>query len=45
MAKTADSSIPEPIEWLEQFDEFPMIEIIPELQDMLLVSMQTSKKK
>ena len=45
MAKTADSSIPEPIAWLEQFDEFPMVEIIPELQDMLLTSIQTTKKK
>ena len=45
MAKTADSSIPEPILWLEQFDEFPMAEIIPELQDMLLASIQTTKKK
>ena len=45
MAKTADSSIPEPIAWLEQFDEFPMVEIIPELQDMLLTSLQTTKKK
>ena len=45
MAKTADSSIPEPIEWLEQFDEFPMAEVIPELQDMLLASIQTTKKK
>ena len=45
MAKTADSSIPEPMEWLEQFEEFPMAEIIPELQDMLLTSIQTTKKK
>ena len=45
MAKTADTSIPEPIELLEQFDEFPMAEIIPELQDMLLTSLQTTKKK
>jgi hypothetical protein len=45
MAKTADSTIPEPIAWLEQFDEFPMAEIIPELQDMLLASIQTTKKK
>ena len=44
MAKTADSSIPEPMVWLEQFDEFPMAEIIPELQDMLLL-IQTTKKK
>jgi hypothetical protein len=45
MAKTAEPSIPEPIAWLEQFDEFPMVEIIPELQDMLLASIQTTKKK
>ena len=45
MAKTADPSIPEPITWLEQFDEFPMAEVIPELQDMLLTSIQTTKKK
>jgi len=45
MAKTANPSIPEPIEWLEQFDEFPMAEVIPELQDMLLASIQTTKKK
>ena len=45
MAKTADSTIPEPIAWLEQFDEFPMAEVIPELQDMLLASIQTTKKK
>jgi len=45
MAKTADPTIPEPMEWLEQFDEFPMAQIIPELQDMLLASFQSSKKK
>src|SRR3954453_21585246 len=45
MAKTANPSIPEPMEWLEQFDEFPMAEVIPELQDMLLSSIQTTKKK
>lgn len=45
MAKTADPTIPEPIEWLEQFEEFPMAEIIPELQELLLASFQTSKKK
>ena len=44
MAKTANPSIPEPIEWLEQFDEFPMADVIPELQDMLLTSIQTTKK-
>ena len=45
MAKTAEPKIPEPIEWLEQFEEFPIVEIIPELQDLMLASFQTSKKK
>lgn len=45
MAKTADPTIPEPMEWLEQFDEFPMADVIPELQDMMAASFTTSKKK
>ncbi len=45
MAKTFDPTIPEPIEWLEQFDEYPIADIIPELQDMMASSFATSKKK
>ena len=45
MAKTYDPTIPEPMEWLEQFDEYPMAEIIPELQELMASSFQTSKKK
>jgi hypothetical protein len=45
MAKTADPTIQEPIEWLDQFDEFPMAEIIPELQDLMISSFHTTKKK
>ena len=44
MAKQADPTIPEPVEWLDQFDVFPMAEIIPQLQDMLLASFNTKKK-
>jgi hypothetical protein len=44
LAKTANPEIPEPLEWLDEFDEFPMIEIIPELQDMMLSTLQTKKK-
>ena len=44
MAKTADPTIPEPMEWLEQFDEFPMVEIIPELQDLMLHPFKQQKK-
>lgn len=44
LAKTADKTIPEPITWLDSFEEFPLFEIIPELQDLILASMQTKKK-
>lgn len=44
-AKTADKSIPEPIEWLDQFDEFPLMDIFIEIQGLLMKSMQTTKKK
>lgn len=36
MAKTADPSIPPPMEWLDTFGEFPLVEIIPELMGMIL---------
>lgn len=44
LAKTADKTIPEPIAWLDEFDEFPLFEIIPELQDLILGSIKTKKK-
>lgn len=44
MAKTADSSISDPITWLDGFDEFPLLEIIPDLQEMILTTIQTKKK-
>ena len=48
LAKTADPSIPPPMEWLDTFSEFPLIDIIPEVVDMIfscLKSTTTSKKK
>ena len=45
LAKTADPSIPEPVAWLEQFEEFPMIDIIPEIQELMASSFSASKKK
>lgn len=48
LAKTADPSIPPPMEWLDSFSEFPLIDIIPEVVDMIfscLKSTTTSKKK
>ncbi|QCV56259.1 hypothetical protein [Thermoactinomyces vulgaris] len=44
MAKTADPKIPDPISWLDQFDVFPMLDIIPELQDLILSNIQSKKK-
>ncbi|CAI3193092.1 hypothetical protein [Clostridium neonatale] len=44
LAKTADKNIPGPLEWLDGFNEFPLMEIIPELQDLIISSIQTKKK-
>ena len=44
LAKTADKGIADPITWLDEFDEFPMIDIIPELIDLILSSLKTKKK-
>ena len=43
-AKTADKTIPAPMEWLDSFDEFPIIDLVPELQELLMATMQTKKK-
>jgi hypothetical protein len=45
MAKTADPTIPEPLEWLSSFEEFPMLEVFMEIQDLMNATLQTSKKK
>ena len=48
LAKTADPSIPPPLEWLDEFSEFPLMDIIPEIVDMIfscLTSTVESKKK
>lgn len=42
-AKTADQTIPEPIEWLDGFDVFPIIEIVPQLQELLIASLMSKK--
>lgn len=45
MAKTADPSIPEPLDWLSEFDEFPIDEIFPQMQDLIAATLTTKKKK
>lgn len=44
-AKTADDSISDPLTWLDEFGVFPIYEIMEEIQDILMKSIQTSKKK
>lgn len=39
LAKTADKTIPPPIDWLDGFDVFPLRDIIPELMEMLELSL------
>ena len=48
LAKTADPSIPPPMEWLDSFSAFPLTDIIPELMNMMFSCLSTtvqSKKK
>lgn len=48
LAKTADKTIEPPLEWLDSFDEFPLMDIIPELTDLIfscISSSVESKKK
>jgi hypothetical protein len=43
-AKAADKSIASPIEWLSEFDEFPLEEVVLNVQDLLVHSFKTKKK-
>lgn len=45
MAKTANPDIKPPIEWLDEFEDFPIMEILPEVMILLTNLMRTSKKK
>lgn len=44
LAKCADDTIPEPIKWFGQFDEFPMVDIGKEVFPMLFDSLISKKK-
>lgn len=43
MAKAADEDIPEPKIWVRQFDNFPLDVIMPEVFDLVLSGMASSK--
>ena len=45
MAKTANPDIKPPIEWLDGFESLPLLEILPDIMDLLTNLMKTSKKK
>ncbi|WP_337969740.1 hypothetical protein [Virgibacillus salexigens] len=44
LAKTANKEIPEPMEWLDEFEEFPLMDIFPEVQELLMKNLQSKKK-
>lgn len=43
-AKAADSSIPDPIEWLESLESLPIDSFSNEIQDLISHSIQSKKK-
>lgn len=48
LAKVANPQIPPPLEWLDTFSEFPLMEILPEILDLMMLCIQSSvesKKK
>lgn len=45
LAYTADRDIPDPLNWLDQFEEFPAFELFGELQELMMQNFATDKKK
>lgn len=48
LAKTADPNISPPIEWLDEFSEFPIMDILPQVTELIyscISSTVESKKK
>lgn len=48
LAKVANPTILPPLEWLDTFSEFPLMEIIPEIIELMMLCLQSSvqsKKK
>lgn len=44
LAKMADPSIDEPMKWYSQFNEFPVIDILKELLEIIVPSLISKKK-
>lgn len=45
MAKNADESIPAPFEWANQFENFPLDKIIPEVLDAVISTVVSEKNR
>ena len=48
LAKVANPEIPPPLQWLDTFSEFPLMEIIPEIIELMMLCLKSSveyKKK
>ena len=47
MAKTADNSIPDIENWLDEFDTFDIMQVLPEIMSLLVANMEqiNDKKK
>lgn len=43
-AKTADNNIPDKLEWLDQFDSFPVLDMIQDVQELIMNNLQSKKK-
>jgi len=44
LAKTADKTIPEPDEWLDEFEAMPLADVFPQITELLESSIQSKKK-
>ncbi len=48
LAKTAEPNLPPPMDWLDTFSQFPLMDIIPEVMDLIFACIKStvpSKKK
>lgn len=43
ICKTANKEVPDPLTWLDTFGEFPIAEIITEIQDLIKSTVQSKK--
>ncbi|MEY8412858.1 hypothetical protein AALB51_16695 [Lachnospiraceae bacterium 62-26] len=44
LAKTADKSIPDPLEWYDGFENFNLMKVLPQVQELIKSSVSQSKK-